>query len=35
LDILLEGMESDNYTWEKGVIKGKSKKVYLLGLPKK
>jgi hypothetical protein len=34
LDILLEGMESEDYTWKKGVIKGKSKKIYLLGLPK-
>jgi hypothetical protein len=34
LDLLLEGLESDDYTWEKGVIDGKSKKVYLLGLPK-
>ena len=33
MDVLLEGLESDDYTWEKGVIKGKSKKVYLLGLP--
>jgi hypothetical protein len=34
MDLLLEGLESDDYQWEKGVIAGKSKKVYLLGLPK-
>ena len=33
MDLLLEGLESDDYTWEKGVIAGKSKKVYLLGTP--
>lgn len=33
LDILLEGLSSNDYKWEKGTIKGKSKKVYLLGLP--
>ncbi len=35
MDILLEGLHSEDYTWEKGVIKGKSKKLYLLGLPVK
>ena len=35
MDILLEGLDSQGYTWKKGIIKGKSKKVYLLGLPKK
>lgn len=35
MDILLEGLESDDYLWETGVIKGKSKKLFLLGLPKK
>jgi hypothetical protein len=35
MDLLLEGLHSENYSWEKGVIKGKSKKLYLLGLPKK
>jgi hypothetical protein len=35
MDILLEGLQSDEYTWETGVINGKSKKVYLLGLPRK
>ncbi len=34
LDILLEGLESDQYSWEKGVIKGKSKKIFLFGMPK-
>jgi hypothetical protein len=35
LDILLEGLDAEYYSWEKGIIKGKSKKIYLLGLPKK
>jgi len=34
MDILLQDLESDHYSWENGVIKGKSKKVYLLGIPK-
>ena len=34
MDLLLDGLKSEDYCWEKGVIKGKSKKVYLLGLPK-
>ncbi len=34
LDILLDGLESESYSWEKGVIKGKSRKIHLLGLPK-
>lgn len=33
MDKLLEGLESEDYKWEKGLIKGKSKKLYLLGLP--
>ncbi|MEX2344743.1 MAG: hypothetical protein WD604_03960, partial [Balneolaceae bacterium] len=33
LDILLSGMESDKYKWEKGKIPGKTNKIYLLGLP--
>ena len=33
MDILLEDLESVSYAWEKGVIHGKSKKLYLLGLP--
>lgn len=32
---LLEGMQSDDYTWETGLISGKAKKLYLLDLPKK
>lgn len=35
LDILLKDLPEENYSWEKGVIKGKSKKVYLLGWPTK
>jgi len=30
---LLEGLQSDDYTWETGLISGKAKKLYLLGLP--
>ena len=33
MDMLLEGLESKDYLWEKGVVKGKSKKVYLMGMP--
>ena len=33
LDILLEGLESENYKWEKGKIKKKANKIYLLGIP--
>jgi hypothetical protein len=33
LDILLEGLSSDDYRWEKGTISGKSTKLYLLGFP--
>ncbi len=33
MDILLEGLESEHYQWEKDTIKGKAKKLYLLGLP--
>ena len=32
---LLEGLHSNNYTWETGLISGKAKKLYLLGLPNK
>ena len=32
--ILLEGLQSKEYTWETGLIPGKAKKLYLLGLPK-
>lgn len=33
LDLLLEGLEADDYKWEKGKIAGKAKMLYLLGLP--
>jgi hypothetical protein len=33
MDLLLAGLDSGEYSWEKGVIRGKSKKLYLLGLP--
>lgn len=33
LDVLLEGLSSDDYRWEKGTITGKAKKIYLLGYP--
>lgn len=33
LDILLEGLESENYKWEKGKITTKANKIYLLGIP--
>ncbi len=33
LDILLEGLESENYKWEKGRITKKANKLYLLGHP--
>lgn len=34
IDMLLEGIDTKNYEWEKGIIKGKSKKIYLIGSPK-
>ena len=34
LDILLKGLGTEDYTWEKGRITGRAKKLYLLGLPK-
>lgn len=35
MDELLEGLHADDYTWEKGTIKGKGgRRAYLLGLPK-
>lgn len=34
LDILLEGLESDDYQWEKGQITKKVNKLYLLGIPR-
>jgi hypothetical protein len=33
LDVLLQGLSSDDYRWEKGIITGKAKKIYLLGFP--
>ena len=30
---LLMGLENNNYTWEKGLIGGKLKKIYLMGTP--
>ncbi len=33
LDVLLEGLGADDYRWEKGIIGGKAKKMYLLGFP--
>lgn len=33
LDILLEGLESEDYQWEKGRITQKANKLYLLGIP--
>lgn len=33
LDILLNGLETDDYKWEKGIIKGRGKMIYLLGMP--
>ena len=33
LDQLLAGLETEDYTWEKGRITDQAKKLYLLGLP--
>jgi hypothetical protein len=33
LDLLIEGSETQDYKWEKGIIPGKAKKIFLLGLP--
>ncbi len=33
LDELLQGMESDQYEWEKGTFDGKTSQIYLLGRP--
>ena len=33
LNILLEGLESEDYKWEKGKITKKANKIYLLGIP--
>ncbi|RNI22686.1 class I SAM-dependent methyltransferase [Rufibacter latericius] len=32
LDSLLKGLEAEDYVWEKGILQGKSKKIYLLGM---
>jgi hypothetical protein len=32
--ILLDGLQSADYTWETGLISGKARKLFLLGLPK-
>ena len=34
LDVLLEGLNADDYRWEKGTINGRAKKIYLLGFPR-
>lgn len=33
LDELLNSLEPANYNWEKGIIKGKTNQIYLLGYP--
>ncbi|WP_437730155.1 hypothetical protein [Sorangium sp. So ce1335] len=33
LDELLQGLDDEGYRWEKGVIRGRARKLYLLGLP--
>ena len=33
LDILLNGLGNENYTWKKGIIEGESEKIYLIGCP--
>ena len=33
LDLLLSEIKTEGYTWEKGTIKGKAKKIYLMGIP--
>jgi hypothetical protein len=35
MDILLNGLESKDYTWEKGTVGWGFRKLYLLGLPKR
>lgn len=34
LNELLQGLEDDTYTWEKGTVKGPQNKLYLIGKPK-
>lgn len=33
MDLLLEGLESEGYEWERGTLKGKAKMNYLIGIP--
>ena len=33
LAILLKDLGNENYTWKKGIIKGESEKIYLIGCP--
>lgn len=33
MDILLAGLDSEEYLWDKGVLNGRSNKLYLMGLP--
>jgi hypothetical protein len=33
LDVLLKGLETEDYEWEKGRITGMTKKIYILGTP--
>ena len=33
LDKLLEGLEREDYVWEKGIINRKSKKIFMIGRP--
>lgn len=33
MDLLLQGLQADDYRWEKGTIKGTTNKLYLLGFP--
>ncbi|WP_350293956.1 hypothetical protein [uncultured Croceitalea sp.] len=33
LDVLLKGLKTEHFTWEKGIIKGSSEKIYLMGHP--
>jgi hypothetical protein len=35
LDLLLKDLHSEDYTWQKGTIEGKSRKIYLIGQPTK
>ena len=33
MEILLEGLHAEDYRWEMGLVKGKAKKLYLMGIP--